>query len=555
MTHGGTPPSVRHDGGDLSGSVAVEGAGARPLSAVARASRTARLARAAVTAAVVAALFTCYLFQSRTIAAGPDGSSLVMLGWAMGHGNPLLHGWWVADVTFYTTEVPLYAFLTLVGGLGTGLIHIGGAFTYTLLVLLAAAVARGPARGRAGFARSLLAAGVMLAPQLGSGTRTLLQGPDHTGTAVPLLVVLLLIDRGERRWWVSPAVFLVLAWAGIADALIFFIGAAPVAIAALILAGQGEPRREPGRTAAWRFELSLALAAIAAVPAALAGITLIGALGGWRAAALHTRLATAEMIGRNLRVTGEGLLELFGADPFGASSPLAALFAIAHLVGLALVLGAVLVTIRRFFNRQAPLVEAIALTAIAVNIAALASGVQAVDILSARDIAPVLPLGALLAGRVFGDRLAAARPRWRRPAAGALACYAAMLGYAAAQPSRPASYGDLAGWLTAHHLTAGISGYTEANILTVCSGGKITVRPVGPGGPGKRYLVPRRWEADSAWYDPAANTADFVVLADTGAANVTGPEAMATFGPPARTYRYRSYAILVWNKNLLAALR
>jgi hypothetical protein len=531
----------------------VAGAEAQPGGVSSRPTPAARLAWAAVVVAVSVALFTCYLFQSRTIPAGPDGSSLVMLGWAMGHGNPLLHGWWLADVTFYTTEVPLYAFLALVGGLGTGLIHIGGAITYTLLVLLAAAVARGPARGRAGIARALLAAGVMLAPQLGNGTQTLLQGPDHTGTAVPVLVVLLLIDRGGRRWWVPGGVFLVLAWAGIADALIFFIGAVPVAVIALIRAGAGALRREPART--WRLELSLALAALAAVPAALAGIRLIGALGGWEAGRLRTRFATAEILGRNLRVTGEGLLELFGADPFGASSARAVLFAIVHLVGLVLVTGAVLVTARRFFNRATPLVEPIALTALAVNIAALASGVQAVDILSTRDIAAALPLGALLAGRVFGDRLAAASPGWRRAAIGALACYAAMLGYAAAQPSQPASYSDLAGWLAAHHLTAGISGYTEANILTVQTGGKITVRPVAPGGPGKRYLVPRHWEADSAWYKPAAHTANFVVLADTGAANVTGPQALATFGQPAHIYRYHTYTILIWDKNLLAALR
>jgi hypothetical protein len=512
-----------------------------------------RVARAGAVVAVVAALFTAYLYQSKTFPAGPDGSSLVLLGWAMSHGNPLLHGWWVADVTFYTTEVPMYALLTLVGGLRAGLTHVGGAITYTLLVLLAALVARGSQRGRAGIARALTAAGVMLAPQLGNATQTLLQGPDHTGTAVPVLLVLLVIDRGGRRWYVPAFTLLVLAWAGIADALVFFIGAAPIAVVALLRACQGALRREPAR--AWRFELSLAAAAAAAVPAAYAGIALIGALGGWRAGALRTKFATAALLGRNFRVTGQALLELFGADPFNAGSRLAVVFAAAHLVGLVLVVGGVLVVARRFFRRDVPLVEPIALTAIAVNVAAFASGVQAVDILSTRDIAAVLPLGALLAGRVFGDRIAAALPRLRYAAAAVLACYAAMLGYAAAQPSQPPVFSDLAGWLTAHHLTEGISGYTEANILTVSTGGRVTVRPVGPGGPGKRYLTARHWEAYRGWYDPAVHRANFVVLADTGAANVTGPQAVATFGQPAHRYRFHTYTILVWDKNLLAGLR
>lgn len=230
MTHGGTPPSVRHnDGFDLPGSGAAAAAGPELPPARARSRWQARLAWSVGTLAVLAVLFTCYLRQSRTIPAGPDGSSLVLLGASMGHGNLLLHGWWVADVTFYTTEVPLYAVLTFLGGLNPGLIHVAGALTYTLLVLFAALIAKGQARGRAGVTRALIACGVMLAPQLGNGTQTLLQGPDHTGTAVPALLAIALIDRGGRRWWVPPAVFLVLAWAGVGDALVYFIGGLPVA--------------------------------------------------------------------------------------------------------------------------------------------------------------------------------------------------------------------------------------------------------------------------------------------------------------------------------------
>ena len=61
------------------------------------------------TVAVAAALFTCYLLQSRTLPAGSDGASITLQAWDMLHGNPLLRGWRVADVSFYTTELPQYA--------------------------------------------------------------------------------------------------------------------------------------------------------------------------------------------------------------------------------------------------------------------------------------------------------------------------------------------------------------------------------------------------------------------------------------------------------------
>jgi len=66
------------------------------------------------------------------------------------------------------------------------------------------------------------------------------------------------------------------------------------------------------------------------------------------------------------------------------------------------------------------------------------------------------------------------------------------------------------------------------------------------------------------WYDPRQSTANFVVLFPTypgtrpftGFTGIVGfpheKEVLATFGQPARTYHYRQYTILVWNKNLLA---
>ncbi len=138
-----------------------------------------------------------------------DGASNVLQAWAMLHGNLLLHNWRVSDVSFYTTELPQYALIESVLGLGAWVVHVGAAMTYTLLVVLAGWLAKGQARGRAGLARVLLAAGVMVAPQL-SATQIVLLSPDHTGTAVPVLVIWLVIDRiTPGRWkaarWFVPS--------------------------------------------------------------------------------------------------------------------------------------------------------------------------------------------------------------------------------------------------------------------------------------------------------------------------------------------------------------
>src|SRR5262245_31510532 len=63
------------------------------------------------------ALFACYLHLSRTVPANSDGASIAVQAWSMLHGNLLLHGWVLSDVSFYTTELPEYMAIEFVHGL------------------------------------------------------------------------------------------------------------------------------------------------------------------------------------------------------------------------------------------------------------------------------------------------------------------------------------------------------------------------------------------------------------------------------------------------------
>jgi hypothetical protein len=111
-----------------------------------------------------AVLMFCYLRIAGATQVNSDGAGLELEAWNILHGNLLLHGWWATDVSFYTTEVPEYVGVTALTGLRPEAVHIVSALTYTLLVLLAAFVARGRARGAEGTVRALVAAGVILAP-------------------------------------------------------------------------------------------------------------------------------------------------------------------------------------------------------------------------------------------------------------------------------------------------------------------------------------------------------------------------------------------------------
>ncbi len=224
--------------------------------------------RPAAVVVAVAVLAVLYWRQSQSVSLGSDGASNVLQAWAMLHGNVLLHGWHVSDVSFYTTELPQYVLITSVLGLGAWVVHVGAAMTYALLVLLGGLLAAGRVRGPAGWARALLAAALLVAPAL-SATQILLLSPDHTGTAVPVLVIWLLIDRvTPDRWpaarWAGPAaVFVLLTWTMAGDSIVLLTCIAPLILACVLRAGRGLVRHAQPPATRW-YELSLAAAAAAA---------------------------------------------------------------------------------------------------------------------------------------------------------------------------------------------------------------------------------------------------------------------------------------------------
>ena len=512
------------------------------------------LATAAVVLAV-ALLFLAYLRVSRTYPENSDESNDLLMAWDMLHGNVLLHGWYLSDVSFITTELPQYALLVWLFGLHTDTAHIAAAMTYTLVVIFSVLLARGRVPRREARLRMLLTAGLMFAPQLGVGVFVLLLSLGHIGTAVPLLLTWLVIDRCPPRPWVPVLVGLLLTWVLIADPLVLLVGVVPlVAVCALRVSRDLARRQDTSVQAALRarwYELSLAVAAIAAQGlASLAGRLLHAYIHP-----LAYQLAPVHTWARHAWVTGKGLLVLFGAKPEGP--PAAMAFALLHLAGVALVAWAVLRVARRFLSWP-DMISQILLVAMVLNVVAYVPSTlaNATD-LNAREFAVVLPFGAVLAGRTLAASLQAGlrrRPRAVALLAGALlACYAAGLGYAAAQPSVPPMNARLARFLAAHHLTSGIGGYWLSSVVTVGSDGAVTIRAVA-----SLPLAPYPWEAKNSWYDPGPNRANFLVTSNApGFFNHWQPKpaAQAALGRPVRTYHVGHYTVYVYDKNLLAELR
>jgi hypothetical protein len=516
-----------------------------------------------LTAAAIG-LYIGYLHVSRTYPVASDGASNALQSWDMLHGNLLLSGWLLGHVSFYTTELPEYMIVEAIRGLHADVLHQSAAVTYTLLVLLAGTLARGRIRGREGVLRGLIAAGIMIAPQIGPGVFILLLQPDHVGTQVPLLATWLVLDRAQclsggttppvpparARWYVPVLVTVLLAWAEVADGFALVIGAAPLAVVAIIRAYRAlVQRREPLRSG-W-FDLSLIAAAALSAWLTDIVIKLIGGHGGYSVLSVPTGLASASQLPGHLWLLAEGVLGLYGADFLGmASIELAAAIAFLHLIGLALAAWALCRAIRRFFPLDS-LVDQVLVTSILITAAAYVLSTIPLTYYSSRYLAGLLVGGAVLAGRMLAVPVLKAR---LVPALTiVLGCYLAAFGYTASQPSVPAVSQNLANWLAAHHLSYGLSSYGLANVTTLASGGAVHVLPVAWTG---RDAEPGPSGFEQSWYDPQDHYANFVVLLSPPSAldDIEGSQVIGTFGPPQHVYSYDGYVIATYDINLLTSL-
>jgi hypothetical protein len=301
------------------------------------------------------------------------------------------------------------------------------------------------------------------------------------------------------------------------------------------------------------YDVSLVVAAVISVGLAHLVLWGIHAAGGFYMPPPKngTGFAPLSALPTHAFETGYNLLILFGADFFGQQTTVGVVLAVLHLAGVALALCGLVIGLSGFFARAADRVTQVLVASTVIILAAGMFGNYMSEVVGAHEIVTVLPFCAVLAGRLLGGALVKARlvPLL----AVGLACYLGALAYNDTQPVQAPLHVDLADWLEAHHLTTGLAPYWESNITTLDSGGRVRLAPLKPGG-----ASANPYESNSAWYDPAVSRANFVVTVSApawDASLVTPDEVQAQFGPPARTYHFEEYTVMVYDYNLLTRLQ
>jgi hypothetical protein len=520
----------------------------------------ARLRTAAAYLVAGLIMLVVYVRLSMTYGLNSDSANILLMGNDLLHGNLLLHSWFSSDVSFYPTELVQYALLIEIFGLHAQTAHIAAGMTYTLVFLLAVALARAGTTGRTALVRTLIAAGIMLAPSFGLGIFAMDLSVGHIGTAVPLLAIWLLLDWVEAtgrfsvraRWWVPLVTAVLLGWVLMADPIVLVVGVLPLALAAFVLFVRTVYRA----SGSWLARLGagwypLALAAAAGVGYKLAGLAyrLVHNAGGYSVNALPFKLSPLNSLHDNMPASWK-VLEVFGANPIGTDGPQLAL-ALLHLASIAVVLAALLIACLSYFRVR--LIDQVLGLAIVANIAAYMLTTTSGE--AAHEVAIIVPFSAALAGRMLTRLRFPGRARVVAAVAGGVAGGLVLAGYTAglvwelAQPTQPMANTALVPWLEQHHLSYGLSGYWTSSSVTIDSDGKVDVRAL------MQFTMRRDlWMSDEEWYDPAKYYANFIVLdSQPGYFSHWEPKALIKeyFGTPDQVYHYGTYTIEVWNHNLL----
>ncbi|WP_432824313.1 hypothetical protein [Dactylosporangium sp. CA-092794] len=654
-----------------------------------------------------------YLRMARAVTVNSDGASNALQAWDLFHGNPLLRGWTLSDVSFYPTELVQYGLVQLVTGVSPEQIHVAAAITWTLVVLLAAWLARpsgaapsgaaagsapatstvavplagaagttaapdphagapdagphastiaaGPdagtaaadpahasaavgdpagtrtaasdparassaagdpavadrdsgeeaSRGRTlgaawGWLAAVIAVAILFVPMPGLAYQTLLSSPNHTGSAVPLLIAWLLVERARHRAWMPYAVAVVLAWGAAGDPLITFVGAAPLVAMTLLRALRRRELRG--------VDARLALAGVASIVLSHAALWLIERLGGFHAPRPPIQLSPVSEWPARAGTVARMVGVLFGTYRPGVQAPwVEVMLQAVHIPGVLLAILALSLTAIGLLRGTADRLDAVLAVAIVCDLGAEIVSTLPIDLLATREIAPVLPMSAVLAARLADRWLLqrsphAARPashptpqaepptiaaipladgaggqerhvatdrrdvsaRRRRRGAGAdrrgaavhrvparaglgllavvLAVQVvALVGYAPPRAD-PIEGQAAADWLQRQGLRYGLGSYWVSNNITVGTSRAVTVVPVLSGN-GK--LTGMCWQTHIDMYDPSAHDARFVLLETERPMYGTPRDVLAQYGQPLRRVDIDRYAIFVYDRNLL----
>jgi hypothetical protein len=483
---------------------------------------------------LLAALLTRIAWTQPTLS---DGSNTVLEGWDFAHGDVLLHGWILSDVSFYVLEIPIAALSTLAVGASAAAVHLTAGIVYTLVIGCTLWCLRSR-----DVSRTVPALAVLLVPLADVVARhALITGVDHLGSSVFILLSTLIVDRLRERWYAAWLLLAVFTLGEVSDGFVTYVGVSAV-IGVCVWQMLAEWRLS------WDMPRFIAAATVS-LAAARHVRTELRHLGGYMMTSPNTVVSPRSEWPAHLRSTWFGLKVLLGFAQTGGGISGACHLAAGWLLLTLAVLGGIR-TLRHWRTRGSGseggsgIPQRIAVLLVPGALVAYMLSEQSAIAGNAFDLAGTLPFCALLAANSINGFRGVARVGTK-----AVAVITALaVVFAVAQPAAATDSSGLISRLRVLHLGEGISDYPTASSTTVASGQGVTVRAVVWNGGGFSVYG---WETRTQWYRAAKHEARYFVTSADGS---TPKEVESAFGKPAAAYRIGEYDVLVYSYNLFTRI-
>lgn len=497
-----------------------------------------------------------------TFPADSDGATVVLEGQAMAQGHLLLGGWAISLDSFWTIDALWYAVAVLVAGVHGGLLYVVPAAIAAAVVVVGIVLGRRALRGAPALVAALTVV-VLLALPSHALAIFFLRGPLHVGTALWCLLAFWCLASNKFDWRFALAVVF-LAAGLLGDLQMLALGVVPAALAGVVAMGRTRTLRSgaPGLTAA-----------VASLVVAECIRQLARAIGSFSIAKANPT-AGGPQLTANVKHAAHEFVTMMGVGrgAYGLGGVPVWLSAVHVLAIAALVVAGVWAAVRLVAGLMSGTSPAAAdapwrlddllLLATLASPAAFVILAASNDPEYARYLTAGIIFGSILTARQAGRLTAAALDRsGARPlaaiavtTAGALLAVAAAAGVALqlAQPIPPSPTEQLGAFLQAHHLDRGIGAYWSSSIVTVETGGAVTIRPVVS--PNDETLVRYDRNSSASWYTTHFHFLVFDLHAPWG--NVTWQTAVATFGRPAHAYTVAgTFRVMTWRHPLVVPRR
>jgi hypothetical protein len=498
-----------------------------------------------------------YGTMGRTFPAHSDDATGILEGDAFLHGNYLLRGWTVSNISYYTTDLPFYIIGVLFRGVHPSLLRDVPAVIYVLTVALAAWLAGRGRRDRRSAWFGMAVAFILIALPSGNLARFVFLWNAHIGTTLLVLGSFAALDcvPGHTFSWRRYVLFtLGLTLAIVGDKLALFIAAVPMIITS---AGRLLRREEGGEALK---SVALLGSSFSAIIASHCILKLIRVYGGFAEVPLPFQFNTLHVCLNNVVYLTEGVLDLYRTDFFGLPVNLSTVCKLIGLLGLGLVAYSAYHSFPRWLakgvsGRPRPdfLCEVLSV-AVLVSLVAYVVGHGAKDLTTVRYLAPATIFGAILAGRI-GVTSAGCFPHFYAGVAALAVVYGALFAKGLLSPPAPNPFIELAGWLEKKHLEYGYGTFWTSSITTVSSENRVKVRSLETN---QSHLEPRRWMSDQEWY--LGTPARFFVFYTDNESwfarddNVELATAIHTFGLPNEMSSVGKFTVLIWDKDITSCL-